>query len=95
MKIKDESLVRAMRDFFQIYLPRQRCCSENTVSSYRYAVNLFLDYMREERSVTLLGMGMDDINRDTVNGFLEWLSDVGRRIEGDANDELFFQPLSN
>lgn len=21
--------------------------------------------------------------------------DVGRRIEGDANDELFFQPLSN
>ena len=88
MKIKDESLVRAMRDFFQIYLPRQRCCSENTVSSYRYAVNLFLDYMREERSVTLLGIGMDDINRDTVNGFLEWLSDSRGNSPGTCNQRL-------
>ncbi len=28
-------------------------------------------------------------------GFVLWWCSVGRRIEGDANDELFFQPLSN
>lgn len=88
MKIKDESLVRAMRDFFQIYLPRQRCCSENTVSSYKYALNLFLDYMQKERSVPLLNMGQEDINRDSVNGFLEWLSDTRKNSPGTCNQRL-------
>lgn len=88
MKIKDESLIRAMRDFFQIYLPKQRCCSENTVSSYKYAVNLFLDYMLEKHSVPLLGMKTDDINRDTVNGFLEWLSDSRKNSPSTCNQRL-------
>ena len=30
-----------------------------------------------------------------VEGMTEREKAVGRRIEGDANDELFFQPLSN
>lgn len=88
MKIKDESLIRAIRDFFQIYLPKQRCCSENTVSSYKYAVNLFLNYMLEEHSVPLFGMKTDDINRDTINGFLEWLSDSRKNSPSTCNQRL-------
>lgn len=88
MKIKDETLVKAMRDFFQIYLPKQRCCSKNTVSSYKYAVNLFLDYMLEKHSVPLLSMKMDDINRNTINGFLEWLSDSRKNSPSTCNQRL-------
>lgn len=88
MKIKDEFLIRAMRDFFQIYLPKQKCYSKNTVDSYRYAINLFIDYMQEKQSVTLLSMGTDDINRDTVSGFLEWLSDSRKNSPGTCNQRL-------
>lgn len=34
-------LTKKLRDFFQIYLPKQKCYSENTVTSYQYAFNLF------------------------------------------------------
>lgn len=88
MKIKDELLLKALHDFFQIYLPKQKCYSENTVSSYKYALNLFIDYMKDERSVPLLGMSVDDINKDTMNGFLEWLSLNRKNSPSTCNQRL-------
>lgn len=39
----------AVRSFLLEYLPNQRCFSENTVRSYRQALNLFILYLRTEQ----------------------------------------------
>lgn len=41
MNKENVELTKRLRDFFQIYLPKQKCYSENTVTSYKYAFNLF------------------------------------------------------
>ena len=44
-------LTKRIRDFFQIYLPKQKCYSENTVTSYKYAFNLFFDFLNSRKGI--------------------------------------------
>ena len=67
---------RATRDFLLDYLPRQRCFSQNTVRSYRQALNLFVLYLREQRGMAVSDLCFDLIDRDSILGFLDWLEDT-------------------
>ena len=63
----------AVRSFLLEYLPNQRCFSENTVRSYRQALNLFVLYLRTEHGLSVKQIRFDVINRDVFLSFLEWL----------------------
>lgn len=63
----------AVRQFLLDYLPKQRCLSENTIRSYKQALNLFVSYMRDEKSVTAAELTFSRIDRDTILGFLTWV----------------------
>ncbi|MDD4415089.1 MAG: tyrosine-type recombinase/integrase [Oscillospiraceae bacterium] len=63
----------AVRSFLLEYLPNQRCFSENTVRSYRQALNLFVLYLRTEQELTIKQIYFDVINRNVILSFLEWL----------------------
>ncbi len=56
MNKENVELTKRLRDFFQIYLPKQKCYSENTVTSYKYAFNLFFDFLNSRK-----GIGMTKI----------------------------------
>ena len=43
----------AVRGFLMEYLPNQRCFSENTICSYRQALNLFVQYLRTEQKLSV------------------------------------------
>jgi len=88
MKPKDEALIKAIHDFFQIYLPKQKCYSGNTVASYKYAFNLFLDYMNEAKSISLFELSINDVNKDNISGFLEWLSVKRQNSSSTCNQRL-------
>ena len=70
-----------MNDFFNIarkylleYLPSQRRFSENTVKSYRQGLNLFVSYLRDVMQIPTKRITFQNCNRDSVLGYLDWLS---------------------
>lgn len=88
MKPESETLVKSFHNFFHIYLPRQKCYSTNTIDSYKAAFNLFLDYMMEEFQLPLYKMKLEDLNRDNLVGFLDWLSTVRKSSSSTCNQRL-------
>jgi site-specific recombinase XerD len=64
---------KTVRSFILEYLPKQRCYSENTMKSYRIALNLLVEYMRTDRKLTVQQINFTAFNRDVILGFLDWL----------------------
>jgi len=52
-KLKGETLFRLIRDYLLVYLPDQKCCSPNTIKSYREALNQLFDFITIEKSIPL------------------------------------------
>jgi site-specific recombinase XerD len=64
---------KAVRSFILEYLPKQRCFSENTIKSYRTALNLFVEYLRAEKQLSIEQINFSIIDRKLVIEFLDWL----------------------
>lgn len=64
---------KAIRSFLTEYLPKQRCFSENTIRSYRQALNLLVTFLRTERNLTPEKITFDVFNKSLVLDFLGWL----------------------
>lgn len=73
MKYQDIEFLKTVRDFLTIYLPKQRRFSENTVRSYRIALNLFFEYLHERKNIALHSLSFQLLSKDNVSGFIEWL----------------------
>ena len=88
MKIDSGTLVKFIHGFFHIYLPKQKCYSANTIDSYKAAFNLFLDYMMEEHQLPLFKMTIEDMSKDNLIGFQNWLSAVRKNSSSTCNQRL-------
>jgi len=64
---------KTVRSFILEYLPKQRCYSENTIKSYRTALNLLVDYLRTGRGLAVQQINFTVFNREVILDFLEWL----------------------
>ena len=76
MKIKDEQFFRTIRSFFEIYLIKNRSCSPNTVKSYKDALNLYLDFLEDEKNIPVAKAGWHCFCRQFVQEFLIWLEET-------------------
>ena len=74
-RVKDEALFSLLRDYLTIYLLNQRKSSPNTVKAYRSAWNQFLKYLAAENKVRIIEVSFEMINKDSVSGYLTWLSE--------------------
>ncbi|QQE78439.1 tyrosine-type recombinase/integrase [Alicyclobacillus sp. SO9] len=72
MKI-DDRFFRLVRDFLLIYLPKNRCCSQNTVKAYRDTIHLLQVFMKEQKRVPFAKITFDRLNHALVSEFLDWL----------------------
>lgn len=88
MRAECETLVKSFHGFFHIYLPKQKCYSVNTIDSYKVAFNLFLDYMMKELQLPLYKMTLEDLSRDNLIGFQNWLSTVRKNSSSTCNQRL-------
>ena len=77
-----------VRSFLLDYLPKQRCFSENTVKSYRAALNLLIEYLRSERKLAVKKINFSVFNREIILGFLEWLEVYRRCSVSSRNQRL-------
>ena len=79
---------RAVRDFILDYLPKQRCFSENTITSYRTGLNLFVEYLRIEKQLNIEQICFSIIDRRLIIGFLDWLEGMRNCSVSSRNQRL-------
>jgi site-specific recombinase XerD len=66
-------LFSLVRDFLTHYLPIERKYSENTIRSYKKALELLLDYTKSQKSVPLVKISFEMIDRKMLSSFLDYL----------------------
>lgn len=81
-------LTKKLRDFFQVYLPKQKCYSENTVTSYKYAFNLFFDFLNCRKGIGMAKITIDCFSGESVAEFMEWLSGERNNSASTCNQRL-------
>lgn len=87
-RVKDEALFSLLRDYLTIYLLNQRKSSPNTVKAYRSAWNQFLKYLAAENKVRIIEVSFEMINKDSVSGYLTWLSEKKQATVTTKNNRL-------
>jgi site-specific recombinase XerD len=88
MKIKDPDLFRIFKEFLRTYLSKVRRKSSNTIASYRYAINLYLEYLQEKHKKSLKDVTVGDFNQAEIIGFLDWLENSRGNAVTTVNQRL-------
>ena len=71
--MKHDDFAYHFSNFFNKYLPGERGLSENTINSYEDTFCLLLTFMKDTKRVKIEKLRLDDITRNTIELFLEWL----------------------
>ncbi len=71
-----KDLAECIEKYFTGYLVKERGVSAHTVRSYRDTFVLLLEYMNTEKKIPADKLGLDDMDRNIVLSFLDWLQDV-------------------
>ena len=79
---------RHLSRFLSEYLPHERNVSPNTIASYRDAFLGFIDYMKNEKSITIDRLGLKHLTRDQVLGYLKWILEVRKCSPATRNYRL-------
>lgn len=88
MKIKDPELYRLMKSFLVNYLPDIKQKSIHTVHAYRDALNIYMDFLAEERAVKLKDVCISHFNQENISDFLKWLRDKHGNESSTVNQRL-------
>jgi site-specific recombinase XerD len=75
MKKNEMRFYQLLRDFLIDYLITKRNFSVKTVKAYRQTINLFRNYLSEEKGIPFDQMGFSCFSRSSVYDFLLWLKD--------------------
>ena len=70
---KINPLFTLVRDYLKHYLPLERKYSQHTLRSYKKALDLLLDYVKEKRNVPLAKVTFEMIDRSMLSSFLDHL----------------------
>jgi site-specific recombinase XerD len=79
---------KTIRAFLTEYLPKQKCCSENTVRSYRQALNLLVTFLRTERGLSTEKITFEIFDKTLVVDFLGWLETTRNCSAASRNQRL-------
>jgi site-specific recombinase XerD len=58
------------------YLPKQLCCSENTIKTYRMALNLWIEFLRKQKQFPISKIDFNIIDNELIVEYLEWLENT-------------------
>jgi site-specific recombinase XerC len=74
-KYLDSGLFKMIHDFLKLYLPKQRKVSPHTVRAYKNAIDLLLDYVREQKNVPLEDVTFQMLTSEMMLSFLDSVED--------------------
>lgn len=70
---KKEEFQYYVTRFLTEYMASQRNLSHNTISSYAYTFKLLLKFFNEKKNIRSDKITLDDLSKDNIIGFLDWL----------------------
>jgi integrase/recombinase XerD len=71
--MKPTDFSRALTNFLSKYLPGERGMSTHTIWSYKFTFILFITFMEQQKAVNVSNIELQDITRECVVEFLDWL----------------------
>lgn len=74
-KVGPQMLFALVESFFSNYLPRQRGASPHTTRAYRDTLKLLFQFVAQRRAREAAALVLEDLDADTVAGFLDHLED--------------------
>jgi site-specific recombinase XerD len=73
MKKKASDFLELLGKYFESYLPCSVGASMNTISSYKYAFRLLIEYMYAEKDISADKISFASLDYDTLLSFFSWL----------------------
>lgn len=70
---QNNDFFQVLRGYITVFLPCQKCCSENTCKSYREVLGSLVDYLQYEKGIRLGSISFELFNETFVLEFLDWL----------------------
>ena len=78
--VKDTVLFTLIHDFFKVYLPNQRRCSEHTIKAYRTSLEALLDFVKMRSGVELHQITFEMIDNKIFADYLDSVEEKGCSI---------------
>ena len=72
-KFGNSTLFGLVHDYLKVYLPKQRKLSPNTIRSYREALELLVDFVKEQKGVALQDVTFEMLAGDMIVAYLNHL----------------------
>lgn len=82
------SLFIAIHNYLLIALPEERKSSKNTIRSYKKSLELFLDFVKRKTGKAFNNLSFDDIDRNTLSEFLDYLENERKCSAATRNQRL-------
>ncbi len=74
--MEDKNFQYYLSKFFKDEMSSRKGSSQQTISSYADAFKLFLMFMKDNKNIKPDSIQLDDVTRDNIHDYLNWLEDV-------------------
>lgn len=76
------------RSFLQVYLPKIRNLSQNTIDSYKQSITYYIDYLKNQMGIERQDVTFDCLSRKNVKNYLVWMNEDQKRAVKTCNLRL-------
>lgn len=87
-KAKDPALITLIGEFLKVYLPSVKSRDKDTIDSYRHSMNIYLQFLQETQSLTLITIRSCDFCQKNIMLFLAWLRKERGNVATTVNHRL-------
>jgi len=84
----NEKFFLCIKKWLTVFLPRQRCLSENSIKAYKITLNLLIEFLRTEKGMSVKNIEFDIFDQALVSEFIEWLASVRKCSISTQNSRL-------
>ena len=77
-----------LNNYFNVYLPKEISASANTITSYKITFKLLINFLINEKNISIEKINFKIINRETVKDFLHYLEETKKISINTRNQRL-------
>lgn len=88
IKAKDPELISYIGEFLKVYMPSVRNRDKDTIDSYRFSINIYLQFLQNTAGITLMNLKSDDFCQKNIVAFMTWLREERNNVATTINHRL-------
>ena len=79
---------KTLRQFFTVYLPKQRNCSTNTIEACHKTWNMLIRYITDEKKISLASISFEIFDPELIISFLDYMENKNHWKPATRNQRL-------